>query len=218
MLIRALRHFRREIQERRLARKLASEKGYSFTSDYVSIHVTNWKQLLEEYRDRPGVCMLEIGSYEGRSAVWFLENVLTHPTAGIVCVDLFTGPTFALRFDHNIRISGAGHKVTKLQGPSEDVLSRLPRDHFDLIYVDGEHQAKYVLMDAAMSWYTLKPGGVMIFDDYLWDLEKAPRDRPQMAIDLFLESFEGQYELLLRGYQVAIRKRAIADARARNRR
>jgi hypothetical protein len=52
----------------------------------------------------------------------------------------------------------------------------------------------------------------------LWDLEKAPRDRPQMAIDLFLESFEGQYELLLRGYQVAIRKRAIADARARNRR
>lgn len=67
--------------------------------------------------------MLEIGSYEGRSAVWFLENILTHPTARIVCVDLFTRLPFELRFDHNIRISGAGDKVTKMKGRSETVLS-----------------------------------------------------------------------------------------------
>jgi hypothetical protein len=29
-----------------------------------------------------------------------------------------------------------------------------------------------------------------------------------MAIDLFLKSFEGSYELLLKDYQVAVRKRA----------
>ena len=47
----------------------------------------------------------------------------------------------------------------------------------------------------------------MIFDDYLWDLEEADCDRPRMAIDLFLKSFEGSYELLLKDYQVAVRKR-----------
>jgi len=61
-------------------------------------------------------------------------------------------------------------------------------------------------MDAMLCWYRLKPGGVMIFDDYLWDQEEAPSDRPQMAIDLFLKGFEGSYDLLLKDYQVAIRK------------
>lgn len=32
--------------------------------------------------------MLEIGSYEGRSAIWFLENILTAPTAALTCDDL----------------------------------------------------------------------------------------------------------------------------------
>jgi len=205
MLAQALRYSKRELRKRWLARKLAREGGYSFTSDYVSRHVTNWKRLLEEYRDRAGVRMLEIGSYEGRSALWFLENILTHPTASIVCVDFFTCLPLDLRFDHNIRVSGVGDKVTKMKGTSEAILSALPLDHFDIIYIDGSHEAACVLMDATLSWYALKRGGVMIFDDYLWDLEE---DRPQRAIDLFLKSFEGDYELLLKDYQVAVRKRA----------
>jgi predicted O-methyltransferase YrrM len=207
MLFRAFRYSKRVVQKPWLARKLARASGYSFTSDYVSRHLTSWKGLLEEYRARPDVRMLEIGSYEGRSAVWFLENILTHPTARIVCVDLFTRLPFELRFDHNIRISGSGDKVTKMKGRSETVLSSLPLDHFDIIYVDGSHRATGVLMDAMLSWYALKDGGVMIFDDYLWDLEDAACDRPRMAIDLFLKAFEGSYELLLKDYQVAVRKR-----------
>jgi predicted O-methyltransferase YrrM len=198
------------LEKRWLARKLAREEGYSFTTDYVSTHVPNWKRLLEDYRDRPAVRMLEIGSYEGRSAIWFLANVLTHATASLVCIDIFTRPAYALRFDHNIRVSGVGHKVAKLKGSSQDILRRLPHDHFDLIYIDGWHEAAYVLKDAVMSWHRLKPGGVMILDDYLWDLYKPARDRPQIAIDIFLESFEGKYEVLLKDYQVAIRKHAIA--------
>lgn len=81
MLGRAYRHFRLEYRKRRLARQLARESGYAFTSDYVSEHIPRWRDLFEEYRGQPDVRMLEIGSYEGRSAVWFLENVLTHPTA-----------------------------------------------------------------------------------------------------------------------------------------
>jgi hypothetical protein len=208
VLFRALRFAKRTIQKRRLTRELARENGYSFTSDYVSKHVTNWNRFLEEYRNRPDVRMLEIGSYEGRSAVWFLENILTHPTSSLVCVDLFTCLPLNLRFDHNIGVSGLGDKVTKMKGRSETILRTLPLDHFDIIYIDGSHQAACVLMDAMLSWYTLKRDGVMIFDDYLWYLEE---DRPQMAIDLFLKSFEGNYELLLKDFQVAVRKRIATN-------
>jgi predicted O-methyltransferase YrrM len=208
MLGRAYRYSRRKFQTWRVTRTLAHERGYSYTSDYISDNLENWTRLLEEYRGRPGVRMLEIGSYEGRSAVWFLENILTHPTAGIVCIDFFTRLSLSMRFDHNIRHSGAAGKVTKRKGHSDTILSTLPLNHFDIIYVDGSHEAAPVLMDAMLCWYRLKPGGVMIFDDYLWEPEEAPSHRPQMAIDLFLKAFEGSYDLLLKDYQVAIRKHA----------
>ncbi len=206
MLGRAYRYSRRRFQKWRIERELARQSGYSFTSDYVSKNLAHWTRLLEDYRGRPGVQMLEIGSYEGRSAVWFLENILTHPTAGIVCIDFFTRLPLSLRFDHNIRCSGAAGKVTKIKGHSDAILSTLPLAHFDIIYIDGSHQAAPVLLDAMLSWYRLKPGGIMILDDYLWDLEESASDRPQMAIDLFLKSFEGRYDLLLKDYQVAVRK------------
>ncbi len=206
MLNRVFRYSRRKFQTWRITRELARESGYSYTSDYISKNLDNWTRLLGEFRGRPGVQMLEIGSYEGRSAVWFLENILTHPTAGIVCIDFFTRLSLSMRFDHNIHHSGASGKVTKLKGHSDAILTTLPLNHFDIIYVDGSHEAAPVLMDAMLCWYRLKPGGVMIFDDYLWDQEEAPSDRPQMAIDLFLKGFEGSYDLLLKDYQVAIRK------------
>jgi predicted O-methyltransferase YrrM len=208
MLGRAYSYSRRKFQTWRTTRELAHESGYSYTSDYISKNLENWMRLLGEYRGHPGVQMLEIGSYEGRSAVWFLENILTHPTAGIVCIDFFTRLSLSMRFDHNIRHSGASGKVTKMKGHSDAILTTLPLEHFDIIYVDGSHQAAPVLMDAMLCWYRLKPGGVMIFDDYLWDREELASDRPQMAIDLFLKAFEGSYDLLLKDYQVAIRKHA----------
>jgi predicted O-methyltransferase YrrM len=188
----------------RVARELVSEPGYSFTRDFLTHVVVNWGILRDEYRDQPGVRMLEIGSFEGRSAVWFLENVLTHPTSSLVCVDTFEAGD--ARFDHNIRVSGSAEKVTKLKGPSETVVWPLPRESFDLAYVDGDHHAGAVLMDGMLSWQRLKPGGVMIFDDY-W-MDKIPGNRPQMAIDVFLEMFEQQYRALLKGNQVILRKLA----------
>jgi predicted O-methyltransferase YrrM len=208
MLGRAYRYTRRNFQKWRMTRELARESRYSFTSDYISKNLDNWTRLLEEYRGRPGIQMLEIGSYEGRSAVWFLENILTHPTAGIVCIDFFTRLSLSMRFDHNIRHSGAAGKVTKIKGHSDAILITQPLDHFDIIYVDGSHDAAPVLMDAMLCWYRLKPGGVMIFDDYLWEKEGPASDHPQIAIDLFLTAFEGSYDLLLKDYQVAIRKHA----------
>ena len=157
--------------------------------------------------------MLELGSYEGRSAVWFLQNILTCPGSLLVCVDAFYGSLWdvELRFDHNIRVNGVADRVTKVKSSVTDYLPGVAPESFDVIYLDASHEAKDVLLDAMLSWHRLKPGGIMVFDDYLWRTELPMTKRPKMAIDLFLESLAGRYDLRLKDYQVAIR-RALTSA------
>ena len=196
---------RREIE--RLRHELSQSQKYSFTMDWTSERVEDWRRDFAKFAGRPGLRMLEIGSYEGRSAVWFLENILTHPTCRLVCVDPFLDPTREMRFDHNIKVCRAKDRVEKRRARSETVLPQLKESSFDLIYVDGWHDAPAVLFDAMLSWEILKPGGVLVFDDYEWEPGRPPERRPKLAIDLFLRSHAGKYNLLRQGYQVVIEKK-----------
>ena len=99
------------------------------------------------------------------------------------------------------------HKILKLRGRSCEVLHLLPAEGFDFIYVDGSHAALDVIRDAAGAWKLLKAGGILVFDDYgnttlpvLSGLAVKP------AIDAFLGITDGQYDLLFKDWQVAIRK------------
>ena len=62
-------------------------------------------------------------------------------------------------------------------------------DPFDLIYVDGGHYAPNVLEDAVLSYQILRKGGIMVFDDYLWEphwiepTERQAHHMPKTAID-----------------------------------
>lgn len=202
---------RREIQ--RLTQDLEQSQQCSFTADWMSPRVEDWRQDFAKFAGHPGIRMLEIGSYEGRSAVWFLENILTHPTSRLVCIDPFFDPRVEMRFDHNVRLSGARERLEKRRGRSESVLPQLERASFDLIYVDGSHDAPFVLLDAMLSWELLKPGGILAFDDYEWEPELPPQSRPKLAIDLFLASHAGRYQLLRQAYQVVIEKKDSSASR-----
>jgi predicted O-methyltransferase YrrM len=70
------------------------------------------------------------------------------------------------------------------------ILSQSFLNYFDLIYIDGSHQAPDVLSDATLSFPLLKVGGIMIFDDYLWR-GRLPRNEngPKFAIDAFLNIY-----------------------------
>lgn len=68
----------------------------TFTSDFFKGNIPNWERWLAPFKGQP-VTALEIGSYEGRSACWLLENILTHPDARLLCVDTFTGGQDLLR-------------------------------------------------------------------------------------------------------------------------
>ncbi len=61
--------------------------GKQFHTDWTSWHFPNWMRLLTPFRDRPAR-MLEIGSWEGRSAIFFLNYL---PQVRLTCVDTFAG-------------------------------------------------------------------------------------------------------------------------------
>jgi predicted O-methyltransferase YrrM len=181
---------------------------YEFTQDWVGKRTDIWSEVFQPHVGAP-VRMLEVGSFEGRSTVWFLENVLTHPEARIVCVDTFAGGVehggldlseLEQRFDRNM--ASHAQKVIKAKGLSRVVLRELPLESFDIAYVDGSHEAADVLADAVLVWDLVKAGGLVVFDDYGWE-----PDGPRVALDAFLQCMEGTYESLHKGYLLVLTRK-----------
>lgn len=181
-----------------------------YTQDWFSYHEDHWLRHFGHLAGRPGLQAVEIGSYEGRSASWLVRNLLTGDGSRLVCVDPFGEYEGQERnFDHNIGVAGGRDKVLKLRGRSYQVLPCLSEEAFDFIYVDGSHLILDVLQDAAMCWRLLKPGGVMVFDDYehtlfpdSFGMSAGP------AIRAFLSLIPSEHQLLFQDWQVALRKRA----------
>jgi hypothetical protein len=186
--------------------------GKELTSDWTTYNFVEWAQVLSPYRERE-VRVLEIGSYEGRSALFFLNYL---PRCRIICVDRFDEnctperaremAAVERRFDANL--APFASRCEKRKGQSAEMLPKLALEgyHFDLIYIDGDHRAAVVYLDAALSWPLLVANGLMIFDDYQWQHKSAIDRRPQHGIDAFLASMTGKYRELRRGYQIVIEK------------
>src|SRR5215217_3878200 len=66
---------------------IAWETGKTFSSDWAAHHFFMWAELLHPLRDRP-IRVVEIGSWEGRSALFFVNYL---PQSNIVCIDPFEG-------------------------------------------------------------------------------------------------------------------------------
>lgn len=179
---------------------------YEFTTDWFSRHASMWKALLGRLRPEK---ILEIGSFEGRSTTFIIDDCSQHNPVDIYCVDTWHGgvehagidfDAVKTRFNNNIKLSRSRAKykvdVHDIVADSVEGLSRLVveghRD-FDLIYIDGSHLAPDVFFDAAMAFQLCKVGGVIAFDDYRED-SKSPLEYPKIAID----AFTGVYDKKIR--------------------
>jgi predicted O-methyltransferase YrrM len=181
-----------------------------FTTDWFSFRIPHWQELVLPVLLKCGAPRyLEIGSYEGRSACWVAEQMAEKPGAEVHCVDIWGNPTIEARFDTNTADLPAvlvKHKKPSMEWLAEAITRK---DFFDAIYVDGDHQAKSALLDSAMAWPLLRPGGVMIIDDYLWKHpETAPKWKlpPKPGVDAFLHLWGREINVLRTNWQVYIQK------------
>lgn len=148
---------------------------------------------------------LEIGSCEGRSSCFFVQNILAHKKSTLTCVDPWVMPGTEERFQHNIDALDCRKKMKIIKSFSDD--AQLNETLWDFVYVDGWHSARATLFDSVRSWVSLKKGGIMIFDDYQWNINTRPRvECPKMAIDAFLNICERDLKVLHINMQVIVEK------------
>lgn len=197
---------------------------YEFTENWFIYGEKLWPIFVKHLPKRPKRKFMEIGSFEGRSAVWIMEHMMT-PEDSLYCIDTWEGgrehsqidmDMVKSRFDLNIVKAVWKTKIPQLnvytiREKSSSALSRYlrfhrPEDGWDFIYIDGSHEAHDVLRDATMAWELLVEGGLMVFDDYLWGDPRQPLLRPKMAIDAFINICAPQISIFHVGYQVVLQK------------
>ena len=181
---------------------------YHFTKDWFSINVPVLEKLLVPLHNMP-LRILEIGCYEGRSTIWFLENVLLHPMSSITCIDPLEDVSLRHTFFKNV-INTFGNKTELFLGKSGDVLKydSIISRKYDVIYIDGDHRACSVMEDAVLSFPLLKEGGIMIFDDFASGANdtKNNTELPYLGICGFIEAYRPYLDVLSLEYQLIIRK------------
>ncbi len=159
--------------------------------------------------------ILEIGTYEGGCAVYFLKYLRN---SKLQVIDTWSKNFQKGTLDENIdfnyveknfdyNISDFQSRTKKYKGTSEDFFkdNKNKINYFDLIYVDGSHHYQDVINDANEAWLTLKNGGIMIFDDFLWDA--FGENSPIRAINEFYQNNKKQMKLHFIYHQLIIEKK-----------
>ena len=133
---------------------------------------------------------MEIGVIEGRSAIWMLENILTHPTAKLTGIDILPkGLNWKEIYLFNLDLSGSANKALIIEGASQIELRKLTLNSFDIIYIDACHGIIELT----------HPGGCL--GQSAVELGSSGRCRRQLLPDL-LDAHEQRLEIGLRNGRV----------------
>ena len=155
--------------------------------------------------------ILEIGSYEGRSAIFFLKK---YTEGQISCVDTWCGSdehnknefiNIEKNFDLNTNYFSKMNKLKKFKMTSDEFF-KINSDKFDLIFVDGDHSAKQVFKDINNSCNILNKGGYLILDDYMWWYYKDLKKNPSTPINEFILNNINEIKYLKVWHQVIVKK------------
>ena len=186
------------------------KKERNFTKDWFSRNIYFWLKLLKKNNLlEKKIKILEIGTYEGFSAV-FMLSILKN--SHLTIVDTFKGgpeqknitsfSNLKKNFSNNIK---KFKKRTSVHEGSSDSFFQINKNKFDFIYVDGAHDYNSVLKDSVNSFKCLKQNGLLIFDDYFWRFYNDGKN-PISAINSFLRKIKKRYKIEFLTTQLAIKK------------
>ena len=120
----------------------------------------NRHEALESQVPRGGR-IVEVGTMNGHLSRWLASHL--HPTE-LVIMDISPDAIRKCETFHSKGIQSG--KVRCVLGDSVRGLKALPDNHFDMIYVDADHAYGAVCADMEAAKPKLKPGGLMVMNDY----------------------------------------------------
>ena len=172
----------------------------------------NWFKDVEKYfRHVPNEPLraLQIGTYTGDATEWLLNN---RELEYLHDVDTWGGSEEiaheSLDFNsvesyYDSRFNDA--RIHKYKMTSDEYFAS-NKSKFNFIYIDGDHTALQTSLDGLNAFRLLESGGVMAFDDYLWNYNGNRFLEPKRGVDGFLEVCKEQYTVIESGYQMWIKK------------
>ena len=175
----------------------------------------NFKTQLTPLAGKFNLRFLQIGAYTGDATVWLVDNILTQDNSVLEDVDIWTGSDedehkamdwADIERVYDSRIAFRPN-VIKYKMDSKEYLRSVEEPTFDFIYIDGDHTAEGVLQDAVLAWRLLKPGGIIAFDDYLWEDPRGIEYQPSWSIDTFVGIVKDDSEILVSNSQVWLKKK-----------
>ena len=189
---------------------MAASQGNPFRLKYMAQSIAYLVKDLEN-RGRPPSSLefrvLEIGAYAGASAIqWglalekhnFKEAAVYSLDPWESYLDLKRNPRWRLRimnhalasgrifqlYKRNIKAAGVSAMCRQLVGNSAEILPLLKDNSFDLIYIDGDHEAGAVMEDIKNALPLLKDGGLLCGDDLEMQLSGVDGDFVKRNLDL----------------------------------
>lgn len=185
-------------------------------------HYKNFEKIASHCRrEQKPVEILEIGTFEGRTAFWLLDNI---PNAKVTVIDPDVGSNFRHNFTEWTKDNDTSRFNWKCGYSYPCMLAEFAEGkQYDFIYIDGDHNSCGVLEDAVLAWRLLKIGGILLFDDYMMEItdswfyimhKEFKTDKryglmfhhPKEAVDAFLSIYKGQYEMYIDNYQIGVAK------------
>jgi predicted O-methyltransferase YrrM len=121
--------------------------------------------------------ILEIGTAIGYSGIWLARAL----PAGGMLVTLELDEERAREARDNVAKAGVSDRVSVVTGDAQLKLAKVSGP-FDLIFQDGDKKLYTPLLDRLVA--LLRPGGLLITDNVLWDgevvpgFQQAPRQNP----------------------------------------
>ncbi len=90
--------------------------------------------------------------------------------------------------------------VKIIRGNSAEAIRGLPDCHFDVIYIDANHQYEYVLRDMMEARKKLKPGAIMLLNDFYEGPGGAEQNLGVMgAVNTFVKRYDFHYVAMSHG-------------------
>ncbi len=184
------------------------KKKYKFNyDDWFSYNINVWKKVLNSLEE---IKYLEIGSFEGRSAVFVgeLDN-----TIEVTCVDTFQGSNEHPDINFDLVYKNCSDNLDKLN-KSHNLFKNTSHNFFlnnnkkfNVIYIDGSHFFSDVKEDFINSMECLEDNGILICDDFYWLLWNKIELNPTLAILECYENFKDNLDILFINNQIVFKKK-----------
>lgn len=207
-----------------MSQKKSLNPGYNFNQGWYDA-LLNTDAIVNEvaegeiFRLNPNTKrqIVEIGVYEGASSCFWSDFYMDHAESRLISIDPFTGShehhenpenypelgCIEYTARGNIAKSKNAAKCEVIKGFSwfvfQELVLRNEQDKWiDVLYIDGAHDSASVSRDTALYVPMVKPGGVVIFDDY------AHPD-VRRAVDMTLNAFAKAEKAMFTGWQLIVK-------------